>query len=74
MFLLVVDDFGIKYTRLQHATYLLDTLKNYFELSIDWSGTLFCGIALTWDYKNDNANLTLPNNITKTLNKFQHPQ
>ena len=43
---LVVDDYGIKYKGLKHANHVVETLKKYYEVSIDWGGTLFCGITI----------------------------
>ena len=43
-FVLVNSDFGVKYNDIQHATYLLDVLCKHYDISMDWGGTLFCGI------------------------------
>ena len=37
-FALRVDNFGIKYTNPAHAHHLVDTLKKYFTIYIDWVG------------------------------------
>jgi hypothetical protein len=49
-FILVVDDFGIKYTNIDDAKHLIAHLKTKYTVTEDWSGTLFCGITLDWDY------------------------
>ena len=50
-FTLVVDDFGMGYEGNEHALHLLQTLRQYYDaVSIDWTGTLYCGITLKWDY------------------------
>jgi hypothetical protein len=49
-FSLVVDDFGIKYIGEEHAQHLIDVLQQHYALDIDWSGTLYCGVMLTWNY------------------------
>ena len=51
LFVLIIDDLGIKYNSLQHAQYLLKTIHEYYDLSIEWSGKLFCGITLTLDFE-----------------------
>ena len=43
-FVLVVDDFGIKYQGLQHSKYLLETLQRYYDIAVDWYNKLFCEI------------------------------
>ena len=45
-FVLVVDDFGIKYEGLKHANHVVEMLKEYYEVSIDWGGTLFFGVTI----------------------------
>ena len=37
-FALCVDNFGIKYTNPTHTHHLVDTLKKYYTISIDWGG------------------------------------
>eukprot|EP00957_Ditylum_brightwellii_P009363 707994-Ditylum_brightwellii.AAC.1 len=49
-FCLVVDDFGIKYISLEDVQHLIGALKVIFEITIDWTGKLFCGISLNWNY------------------------
>ena len=51
-FLLVLDDFGIKYERQEDITHLLDELKIIYKISEDWDGELYCGLNIEWnDYK-----------------------
>ena len=78
-FILIVDDFGIKYTALQHTQYLMESPQQDYNLDIDWSGILFCGITLTWDYTKQTVNLSMPAYIAKALTKLQdlppsHPE
>ena len=45
--MLVVDDFGVKYTRKRDVDHLLVVLKREFTaISEDWNGKLYCGITL----------------------------
>lgn len=73
-FSLVVDDFGIKYVGKEHADHLIGALQQYYKISIDWSGALFCGIHLQWDYNKRSVTLSMPGYIEKALKKFEHPQ
>ena len=71
-FSLVVDDFGIKTVGLSHAKHLKNALEKHYEVTTDWKGNLFCGIKLTWDYKNRTVDLSMPDYIPKALTRFQH--
>ena len=48
-FTLVVDDFGVKYTGKHTALHLLSTLKDLYTVSVDYTGNLYCGLAINWD-------------------------
>ena len=51
-FTLVVDNFGVKYVGKEHAEHLINCLKEEtYKLTEDWTGNLYCGILLRWDYK-----------------------
>ena len=45
-FTLVVDDLGAKYVEKNAAQHLLDTLKQQYEMSEDWSGSNYLGLEL----------------------------
>ena len=49
-FSLVVDDFGVKYVGEDNYHHLIDSLKEDFTISEDWTGGLYYGIKLKWDY------------------------
>ena len=44
-FALCVENFGIKFTNTAHAHHLVDTLKKYYTIFIDWGGR-----KLLWPY------------------------
>jgi len=73
-FTLTVDDFGIKYKGKQHAVHLMKTLEKYYEVSVDWSGSLFCGIKLIWNYDKGYVDTAMPGYIPDALHKFGHPK
>ena len=52
IFALVVDDFGIQYSKKADAIHLLKTLRKYYTVTTYWTGANFCGIDLKWDYIN----------------------
>jgi len=72
-FCLVVDDFGIKYEGKEHAQHLIEAIQAKYKCSTDWSGNLYCGITLKWDYENRTVDLSMPGYVEKALHKFQHP-
>jgi hypothetical protein len=66
--------FGIKCVDINHAHHLLNTLQKYYKISTDWAGADYCGLRLQWNYKQQYVDVSMPNYIKKTLQKFQHPQ
>ena len=72
-FTLVVDDFGVKYTREEDALHLLSILKHEFtDVSTDWDGKLYCGISLDWNYEERWVDISMPGYIKKMLEKYKH--
>ena len=72
-FKLVVDDFGVKYTRREDADHLLRVLEKYFTaVSTDWDGALYCGITLECNYKERWLDIYMPGYIKKVLQKYLH--
>ena len=63
-FTLVVEDFGVKYTRRKDAEHLLRILETEFTaVSTDWEGALYCGITLEWNYKEIWLDISMPGYI-----------
>jgi hypothetical protein len=51
-FSLGVNNFGVKYVGKEHADHSINCLKEEtYKLTEDWTGDLYCGILLRWDYK-----------------------
>ena len=71
-FTLVVDDFGVKYTRREDAEHLLKTIEQHYPVTTDWTGTRYIGITLDWDYENRQVHLSLPGYVKKALLQFNH--
>ena len=72
-FLLVVDDFGIKYTDKRDAEHLLDALRDAYKISIDWDGERYCGLIMKWDYNKRHCDISMPGYIARALQRFEHP-
>ena len=62
-FTLVVDNFGTKYVNKEDVDHLITSIKTTYTLTKDWTGNLYCGIALEWDYKNGHVNISMPGYI-----------
>ncbi len=73
IFCLVADDFGIKTTLGKHVLHLKTALKEHYTITMDWDGSLFCGINIDWNYPAGTVDLNMPKYIPKALLKFQHP-
>jgi hypothetical protein len=69
-FSLVVDDFGVKYVGNEHARHLITALEDLYTVSSDWTGSLYYGLTLDWDYKNCTVHLSMPNYVATALHKF----
>jgi hypothetical protein len=71
-FLLVVDDFAIKYTNRTDAEHLLDALRTGYKMSVDWDAERYCGLILKWDYNKRTVDLSMPGYIERALQRFRH--
>jgi len=71
MITLVVDDFRIKYKgdKIQH---FINALKDRYAITIDKSGSLFCGVILDWDYDKREIRCSMPGYISKLLQKLKY--
>jgi hypothetical protein len=72
VFSLVVDDFGIKYTGDEHAKHLITTLEKYYTVEADWTGGLYCGIKLEWNYEQRHLDISMPAYVNDKLHEFSH--
>jgi hypothetical protein len=71
-FTLVVDDFGVKYEKKEDAEHLIASIKATYKLTKDWTGNLYCGITLDWDYANRTVDISMPGYIRKKLHEYNH--
>ena len=75
LFTLVVDNFGVKYVGKEHLDHLISCLKQIkYKLTEDWTGSLYCGISLNWNYKAWYVDISMPGyiNIKKKLHTYGH--
>jgi hypothetical protein len=71
-FTLVVDDFAVKYVGKQHAEHLRSALLRTYELTTDWTATVYSGMTLKWDYNKRTYDISMPGYVSNVLSKFQH--
>jgi hypothetical protein len=49
-FVLCIDDFRVKCFSKDNAQHIINAIKANYDLTIDWSGKLYCGLDLDWHY------------------------
>jgi hypothetical protein len=69
----VTRHFGVKYVGKEHTQHLIDALETEYTVSKDWTGGLYCGITLKWDYENKHVYLSMHGYIKDALHKYHHP-
>ena len=72
-FTLAVDDFGIKYFHQDHLTHLFNALRQNYKITIDLSGSHYCGLTIIWNYNKGWVKILMPGYVGKALQKFLHP-
>ena len=71
-FTLVVDDFGVKYVGKEHVDHLIECLREMYKLMEEWTGSLYCGITLEWNYEERYVDISMPGYIKKKLQEYGH--
>jgi hypothetical protein len=62
----------VKYVGKEHADHLIACIKEKYKLTKDWSGDLYCGINLKWDYIKRTLEILMPGYIKCQLLKYKH--
>ena len=57
---------------MKKANHLLNTLKDKYKISTDWTASTYIGINLKWDYNVRTVTLSTTNYVQNALLKFQH--
>ena len=68
-FCLCVDDFGIKTFSNNDTDHLINALKQEYNIKVDYSGKEYCGLHLEWNYKKGYVDVSMPNYVSKTIQK-----
>jgi hypothetical protein len=71
-FTLAVNDFAVKYVRKEHAEHLRNGLLQTYELTTDWTATVYSGMTFKWDYDKRTCDISMPRYASNVLSKFQH--
>jgi hypothetical protein len=71
-FTLCVDDFGIKYFSKDDANHLIKAIQTNYETTIDWTGSLYCGLNLQWNYKDGYVDVSMEGYVKRALERFEH--
>jgi hypothetical protein len=66
-FTLVVDNFGVKYVNKDDVDHLIASIIKDYMLTKDWTGNLYCGIQLDWDYAGRTVDISIWGYIKKKL-------
>ena len=75
-FALYVDDYDVKYYSKEDALHLIDALESNYKLTIDWIGSLYCGLNLDWHYNASSkpyVNVFMDGYGPRALKHFDHP-
>ena len=68
--MLVVDDFGVKYTNKEDAEHLAKTIGDRYPIKCNWEPDFYLGMTMDWDYKNRTVTLSMPGYVQEALLKF----
>jgi hypothetical protein len=71
-FTIIVDDFVVKYVGKHHAEHLRSALLRTYELTTDWTASVYSGMKLKWDYNKRICDISMPGYVSNILRKFQH--
>ena len=72
-FLLIVNNFGVKYVGKEHIDFPINALhQKYSWVTIDWKGELYAGINLKWDYCKRWVNASMDGYVDKLRQRFGH--
>jgi hypothetical protein len=71
-FTLAVDDFGVKYFSQADADHLLNSLRQKYALTVDWTGNSYLGFDIQWNYPAGHVDISMPNYVQKALQTLRY--
>jgi hypothetical protein len=60
MFSLVVDDFGVQYTRTEDVEHLAAALRSLYDITMDWIGSKYLGLTIKHDKDEETISISMP--------------
>ena len=73
-FCLCVDDFGVKYTKLEDLHHLKTTLEQIYTAKVNYKGDNFLGFKLDWQYSRGHVDISMDGYLDSVFEKLQHPR
>jgi hypothetical protein len=64
--------FTVKYVDKHHAEHLRNALLRTYELTTEWTATVYTGMTFKWDYNKPICDSSMPGYNSNVLSKFQH--
>ena len=72
-FSLIVDNLGVKCINKQDAAHLVDHINKAYTTTVDWTGKVYAGFHLDWNYIDRTVNLSMPGYVKGSCRDFHHP-
>ena len=69
---LCMDEFGVKYFLEEDAQHLIQVLQHSYSITINKTGSNFCGLQLDWNYQEHWVDISMPQYIGIFLAKLEH--
>ncbi len=66
-FTFVVNDVGVMFVNKDNVDHLISSIKTMYTLTKDWTGNVYCGIMLEWDYIGRTVDTSMPGYIKKEI-------
>ena len=70
LFMLVVDDFGIKTKNIDDLNHLIATLSKHYKITIDPTGSKYLGMDIEHDRTNRLVSISMPRYVPNALKRF----
>jgi hypothetical protein len=70
-FVLVVDDFGVKFTNVEGRDHFLNTLRSLYKITTDDKGSQYLGMTIKHDKVKHEITISMPGYIIKLLERFK---
>ena len=71
-FCLCVDDFSVRYSIKNDADHIITNLKKFYDITIDGSRKLFCGLDIEYNYDEQYIDISMKHFVIKILQRLQH--